>query len=125
MTTTTNSGSTGSITSGSLTPASITLTRRGRLMLLGLPVILAAAAALAVLLMASAALFNNAQASTAERPGIEAAEVEVDPGDTLWSVASAAPTEEDVREVMAQIVEINSLESSQLEPGEVLYVPAD
>lgn len=120
MTTTTNSGPTGSITSGS-----ITLTRRGRLMLLGLPVMLAAAAALAVLLMASAALFNNAQASTAEGPGVEAAQVAVNPGDTLWSLASQAPSEDDVREVMAQIVEINNLDSSQLEPGEVLYVPAD
>lgn len=125
MTTTTNSGTTGSTTVGSITFGSVTLTRRGRLMLLGLPALLAAAAALAVLLMASAALFNNAQASTSEHPGVDAAEVAVSPGDTLWSVASAAPTDDDVRAVMAQIAELNNLESSELEPGEVLYVPAD
>lgn len=115
MTNTTHAGHTGSVT----------LTRRGRLVLLGLPALLAAAAALAVLLVASAALFNNAQASTSQGPGVDAAEVAVDPGDTLWSVAAEVRTDDDIRAVMAQIAEINNLDSSDLQPGEVLYVPAD
>ena len=115
MTNTTHAGHTGSVT----------LTRRGRLVLLGLPALLAAAAALAVLLVASAALFNNAQAFTSQGPGVDAAEVAVDPGDTLWSVAAEVRTDDDIRAVMAQIAEINNLDSSELQPGEVLYVPAD
>ncbi|GAA4829994.1 LysM peptidoglycan-binding domain-containing protein [Garicola koreensis] len=103
----------------------VTLTRRGRLVLLGLPVLLAVAAVLAGLLLASASLFNQAQASTAEQPGVSAVEVAVDPGDTLWSLAQDAPTDDDVREVMAAITELNNLDSSQLQPGEVLHVPAD
>jgi len=117
--TTTNAATTNSVTS------SVSLTRRGRLVLLGLPVLLAAAALLAGLLMASASLFNQAQAGTAEQPGVSAVQVAVDPGDTLWSLAQAAPTDDDVREVMAAITEINNLENSQLQPGEVLHVPAD
>lgn len=105
--------------------ASVTLTRRGRLVLLGLPVLLAAAVVLAGLLLASTSLFNQAEASTSEQPGVSAVEVAVGPGDTLWSLAQDAPTDGDVREVMAGIAEINNLESSQLQPGDVLHVPAD
>ncbi|MGO1192955.1 MAG: LysM peptidoglycan-binding domain-containing protein [Nesterenkonia sp.] len=120
MTTTTNSATIGA---GSTT--TLTLTRRGRLLLLGLPVLLTTAVLVAGLLMAATSVFNQAQASTAEQPGVSAVEVSVAPGDTLWSLAQEAPTGDDVREVMAAITELNNLNNSQLQPGEVLHVPAD
>lgn len=125
MTTTTNFALNSPALNSSVTDRTVTLTRRGRLVLLGLPAVLASACLLAVLLLASASLFNTAQASTSGPTGVQAVEVEVKPGDTLWSVAAEVHTGDDIRAVMAQIAEINSLDSSQLQPGEILHVPAD
>ena len=44
-------------------------------------------------------------------------------GQSLWEVAAATGTG-DVEGTMARIVELNALESSVLEPGQVLVVPA-
>ena len=44
-------------------------------------------------------------------------------GQSLWEVAAATGTG-DVEGAMARIVELNALESSVLEPGQVLVVPA-
>ena len=115
MTITTNSAATGPLS----------LTRRGRLVLLGIPALLTAVALLAGLLIIVSSALNQAQADTSSVPGVEAATVEVGPGDTLWSVAHASDSEDDVRAVMAQIAELNSLEDSALQPGERLYVPTD
>lgn len=120
MTATTNSAPIGTVST-----AALRLTRRGRLLLLGLPVLLATAVLLAGLLLTITSLLNQAQAATGEQTGVSAVEVSVNPGDTLWSLAQDASTDDDVREVMAAITEINNLESSQLQPGEVLHIPAD
>lgn len=103
----------------------LTLTRRGRLFLLGLPALLATALLVAAITFAGAALFNQAQASTGDTAGVQAEQVTVTQGDTLWSIASAAQTETDVQQLITQIAELNDLDSAQLEPGQVLFVPAD
>lgn len=115
MTTTTNFSSHGTVS----------LTRRGRLFLFGIPTMLGVVALLAALMVMAASVLNQAQASVSAEPGIEAVEVEVAPGDTLWSVAAEASAEEDIRAVMAQIAEVNNLHGSELQPGETLYVPAE
>lgn len=104
--------------------SSFSLTRRGRLLLVGMPALVAAALLLAAVIVAGAALFNQAQASTAEVGGVEAVEVTVAPGDTLWSIASAATSETDIQQLITQISELNDLDSAQLAPGQVLFVPA-
>ena len=77
-------------------PATIRLTRRGRLVLRGIPVIAAAVAAtLAVM-----------------------------PGDSLWTIATTVAPEADVYEVIATIDELNGLEGRAPAPGEELFVPA-
>lgn len=100
------------------------LTQRGRLLFFGLPSLLMVVALLSMVFFASASLINQAQASEDSGAGVQAVQVTVAPGDTLWSVAAEAAAEKDVHQVMAQIAELNGLHSSDLQPGEVLYVPA-
>lgn len=107
------------------TASTLSLTRRGRLLLLGMPALVAAALLLAAAIFAGSALFSQAQASTGEIGGVGAVEVTVTPGDTLWSIASAAQSETDIQQLITQISELNNLDSAQLAPGQVLFVPAD
>ena len=47
----------------------------------------------------------------------------VQPGDTLWSIATDAAGTDDVREVVDRIQELNGLQDSVLMPGQVLELP--
>ncbi len=49
--------------------------------------------------------------------------VSVKPGDTLWSIAESIAPEGDRRSLVADIVEINHLESLELQAGQKIYVP--
>ncbi|TFV86830.1 LysM peptidoglycan-binding domain-containing protein [Blastococcus sp. CT_GayMR16] len=49
--------------------------------------------------------------------------VVVQPGDTLWSIASVAAGSGDVREVVDHIQELNGLQGTVLLPGQVLELP--
>ena len=108
---------------GHLSGVALRLTRRGRLMFLGLPALLLVATIAAGALFVSASFFNQVQAGSTEAAGVQAEEMKVNAGDTLWSIASRADTNEDVQTVILQIAELNSLDSSELQPGEVIYVP--
>jgi hypothetical protein len=106
--------------SASRTP--LTLTRRGRLVFLGLPV-LAGSAALVVL----AVIFlvpSTATATSAPVPGSGTEQTTVFPGQSLWELAVTADPDRDPREVMDEIVELNDLDSSVLVAGQLLEVPA-
>ena len=103
------------------------LTRRGRFVLLGLPALMMAAvmlfAALAIMLGSVA---SPAQASASYAPidmADYAASVTVLQGDSLWSIAAAADTTRDVRDVVRDIVALNDLGSGVLQAGQRLYVP--
>ncbi|WP_434618843.1 LysM peptidoglycan-binding domain-containing protein [Arthrobacter sp. A5] len=96
------------------------LTRRGRLVLMGIPLMLSA---IAVLLLAGF-ITSPAQASTgANSPGVHASKVTVMAGQTLWSIASASDPSRDPRDVVADILELNSLTTSVVQPGQQVYVP--
>lgn len=87
------------------------LTARGRVVVVVLWCLLAAAAAFAFV-----------------RPGAEAptatVTVRIGPGDTLWQVASDVAPGVDPRETVAGIVELNELSSGgDIAPGDVLRVP--
>jgi hypothetical protein len=106
--------------SGSRTP--LTLTRRGRLVFLGLPV-LAGSAALVVL----AVIFlvpSTATATSEPVPGSGTEQTTVFPGQSLWELAVTADPDRDPRDVMDEIVELNDLDSSVLVAGQLLEVPA-
>ena len=64
-----------------------------------------------------------AQASSEGAPGVEAVEVTVGPGDTLWSIAGAVGAGEDIQVLISQIAEFNDLSTSELQPGQTLYIP--
>lgn len=107
--------------------ARIQLTRRGRLVLLGVPAIVTAAVmAFAALAIGLGSIATPAQAS-AEYTAVDLADyavsVTVLPGDNLWSIASASNPNGDVRDVVSEIVALNELGSGVLQAGQRLYVP--
>lgn len=110
-----------------LSAARISLTRRGRLVLLGIPALVTAAvmvfAALAIVLGSVA---SPAQASV-EHLAVDMAEyaatVTVLQGDSLWSIAAASDPNRDVRDVVSEIVALNELGSGVVQAGQQLFVP--
>ncbi|SEE55839.1 LysM domain-containing protein [Arthrobacter alpinus] len=110
-----------------LSTTGISLTRRGRLVLLGIPAILTTAvmvfAALAIVL---GSIASPAQASV-EHVAVDMAEyaatVTVLQGDSLWSIAAASNPKRDVRDVVSEIVALNELGSGVVHAGQRLFVP--
>ena len=96
----------------------IRLTRRGR-MVFGLML-----AALITGLVASAAIFGATQAvATSEESSAEFGYVIVQPGGSLWSVATVLDPSADPRDVVAEIVRLNQLGGSGVQAGQPLAVP--
>jgi hypothetical protein len=102
--------------------APLTLTRRGRLVLVGLPVLTGAAAlvVLAVVFLVPA----TAKATSEPVPGAGTEITTVLPGQSLWEIAVAADPQRDPRDVIDDIVELNGLDSSVLVAGRHLEIPA-
>ena len=102
--------------------APLRLTRRGRFVFFGLPLILLAA------LVLSLAGFLNAPAkaadSAAELSLTPTVTVTVQPGESLWAIAGAVAPERDPRDVVADIVQLNNLGAARVMPGQQLYVPS-
>lgn len=97
------------------------LTRRGRFVFLGLPVLSAVAALVALALIA---LTPGTAAAGSSADGTPTHQVTVAPGDTLWDVAAEADPHADTRDVMAEIADLNGLHDSAIAPGQVLIVPS-
>ncbi|MEE1621979.1 LysM peptidoglycan-binding domain-containing protein [Zafaria sp. Z1313] len=96
------------------------LTRRGRFVLIGLPVLLVAAVLLVVAGVFTAPAMA-ADGSTGEP--LRAELVTTMAGDTLWGLASEFAPERDPRSVIREITELNGLTSQTILPGQQLYVP--
>lgn len=94
--------------------APLVLTARGRLALR----ILAGFAAAALAILAGAVLGLLMRSTPVAGDSIT-----VGSGDTLWSIAGAVAGG-DVRETVAQIVSLNGLAGSAIQPGQVLVLPA-
>ena len=96
------------------------LTPRGRL-LLGASALVVALS----LISANTALGSGAGAAGAAQSGSGYESITVLPGESLWSIASdiapgfAAPT----GDIVAMIIDINNLDSAELQAGEQLLVP--
>ena len=91
------------------------LTRRGRLVLVSLIALVVLAVALGGAASVSAVSSSQAPATTT---------VVVQPGQTLWQVASAVSPDSDPREVIAEITALNDLKTPLVAPGQALVVPA-
>lgn len=100
-------------------PAPLRLTRRGKFVLIGLPIFVLSAAALMLL-----GLFLSPANASADVPrGVDAVSVTVIEGDTLWGIAREFAPQLEPREAVRQIGELNNLGSSVLLPGAELFVP--
>ena len=101
----------------------VRLTRRGRI------VVAAALTVLSLLVVTLAWLAVAARAQAADgglRPGAvyrNLTSVVVHPGQSLWSIASRAEPTADPRLVMQQIIDLNALHGTSIEPGQHLWVP--
>ncbi len=94
------------------------LTRRGRVVVFML--------ALAAVLAFSVLIIGGSVATSEKGTPTPTETIVVGQGDTLWAIASdiAAETgERDVRNVMAQIEDLNGLESGMLRAGQELRIP--
>lgn len=96
-------------------PSAIRLTRRGRLVVLLLTTTLGLAA------------FSVVQASVHASPSADGpvvSQVTVQPGETLWAIATRVAPKADRRDTIARIVEINGLKGSAIQAGQRIAVPA-
>lgn len=91
------------------------VTRRGRLVLLALSVL--------VLLAVISVGRTGSQAATYVENGPALQQTTVKPGDTLWSVAQRIAPDNDPREVVVQLRRINHLTTSGLQAGQQLLLP--
>jgi LysM repeat protein len=102
-------------------PPRLRLTRRGRIVLIGLPLVLLAAFIL------SLAGFLNAPAKAADSASglsvTPAVSVTVQPGESLWAIAGKVDPDRDPRDVIADIVQLNDLQAGKVMPGQQLFVP--
>lgn len=98
-----------------MSTTSLRITRRGRVVLglaLALPVM-----ALSVFLASSGALAESDAASN------DFEYMTVLSGDTLWSIATMISPHEDPRDVVANIISLNQLETASLMPGQEIALP--
>jgi LysM domain len=103
-------------------PAPVRLTRRGRAVVACLLVTGLTVGALLISLLASGgAQATNHGPARAGYQGMR--QVVVRPGQTLWSIASAAEPSADTREVVQEIMTANALTSGGISAGQLLWVP--
>jgi hypothetical protein len=98
-----------------MTTTSLRITRRGRVVL-GLALALAVMA-LSVFLASSGALAESDAVSN------DFEYITVLSGDTLWSIATMISPHEDPRDVVANIIFLNQLETASLMPGQEIALP--
>lgn len=104
-------------------PATVRLTRRGRLVA-AILVMACTAAAVSVLWLGLARGADAASGAPApRRPGQGVARVVVRPGQTLWVLAADAVPTADPRAVIGEIIQLNALHGTVIQPGQVLWVP--
>ncbi|MDQ3715466.1 MAG: LysM peptidoglycan-binding domain-containing protein [Actinomycetota bacterium] len=96
-------------------PPAVHLTRRGRILLLGVLV--------SVLFGAFSLGRAGSQAAPQARPAPALEQMTVQPGESLWTVAERIAPENDPREVIAQIRRLNDLSDSTLRIGQQLLLP--
>ena len=106
---------------GPASQSRLRLTRRGRLVLIGLPLML-----LSVVLLLLLGVFTapvKAATLGEAAPGNQAVKTTVLAGQTLWGIAATADPSRDPRDVVQDILELNNLSSSVVHPGQQLFVP--
>jgi hypothetical protein len=103
-------------------PGPVRLTRRGRRVVAGL-VVGAVIVAVAVLWVSLAGSVQASSHGSLGSPYQGMTQVVVRPGQTLWSVASAAEPSGNAWAVVQQIINVNALSSASVQAGQLLWVP--
>jgi hypothetical protein len=101
----------------------VRLTRRGQIVVTALAVVIVTVAVLLIGLLAS----GGAQASNQGQPGggyQGMHQIVVRQGQTLWSIAAAAEPTADPRAVIQQMVLVNALGGTDIQAGQLLWVPS-
>jgi len=97
------------------------ITRRGR-------VVLTTLVALPVFVVVALSVLNGGQASAGDssRAGapMQFETVTVEPGETLWQLAEETAPQADPRDFVQDVVSLNALDSSALQAGEQIAIPA-
>jgi len=98
--------------------APVRLTRRGRLLLTLLTLVLAVGAAVLATGSGSAVagLVGGPQPAATQQ-------VTVRPGETLWAIAERTAPGVDPRETVAELMDLNALSTSAVQAGQVLLLP--
>lgn len=99
--------------------APLRLTRRGKFVLIGMPIFVLSLG----VLMLIGIFFSPAKASADVPLGVDALNVTVIEGDTLWGLAREFAPEIEPREAIRQIAELNNLQGNFLYAGTELYIP--
>ncbi|RIX31449.1 LysM peptidoglycan-binding domain-containing protein [Amnibacterium setariae] len=99
-------------------PTRLRLTRRGRVVLVVLPALLALSGALL------AAAPGTAEAAPRTEPRTAVRTVVVGTGDTLWTIAERVAPHADPRGTVAALERANGLDGAVIQAGEVLVLPA-
>ncbi|MFD1211615.1 LysM peptidoglycan-binding domain-containing protein [Arthrobacter sp. GCM10027362] len=99
--------------------STIRLTRRGRLVLAGLPLMLGAG----LMLLLAGAFSSPAKASGA-LSAPETVRVTVGAGQTLWDISTSVAPQRHPQEVIAEIVQLNNLEGTIVHAGQQVFVPS-
>ena len=103
--------------SATTSTSTLRLTRRGRTLI----VLLLAGLLLGAFSLGQDATQAAGVAGDSATPALE--QTVVQPGESLWSVARRIAPDNDPREVVAQIRDLNELASAQLVPGQQLLLP--
>jgi nucleoid-associated protein YgaU len=57
--------------------------------------------------------------------GAAITKVEVRPGQSLWTLAETYDPNADTRQVIQETLQLNSMSTDQVQPGQVLWMPRD
>lgn len=99
--------------------ATLRLTRRGRMVFGALATVLVAG----VLALVAAFAAPEAMATAQGSDGQHFEYVVVQPGSSLWSLATALDPSADPRDLVSEIVQLNQLDGSSVQAGEAIAVP--
>jgi predicted metal-binding membrane protein len=102
----------------------VRLTRRGRLVVTGLVLLVAIVTATLLWMSVAGSVQAFSRGGPAPRSPYQGmTQVVVQPGQTLWSIATAAEPSANAWAVIQQIIEVNALNGPQVRAGELLWVP--
>lgn len=99
-------------------PTRLRLTRRGRIVFGGMATVLVAGALAMGASFAAPSATASSQQNVQEFPYVVA-----QPGDSLWSIATALDPNTDARDLIAEIVRLNQLSDPSLLAGDAIAVP--